>query len=258
MLPSFCKCIWFIGVHIFLQFWGWDNCCDEKCTLHILYSKAAFSFTPLTISLDRNTSILELWNWSLTKSFALYFEAMHQGSRHPRIQDVPLDRWSISLLDRESDPRTLRSFASYSDTLRSLYSDAAVAAPGTACTRHPALPLLWLSRPLYFWRLGLPFERDVPRLFLVVLFLWYKYIDVNVALLGKGGSEPRKEAAKALTAASHDINIILFWLELLLQVWLPDCTGWQLSANANVRYMVVANVRYMGVANVCLENVSQY
>ena len=163
-------------------------------------------------------------------------------------------RWSISL----SDPRTLRSFASYSDTLRSLYSDAAVAAPGTACTRHPAGPLLWLSRPLYFWRLGLPFERDVPRLFLVVLFLWYKYIDVNVALLGKGGSEPRKEAAKALTAASHDINIILFWLELLLQVWLPDCTGWQLSANANVRYMVVANVRYMGVANVCLENVSQY
>ena len=140
-------------------------------------------------------------------------------------------RWSISL----SDPRTLRSFASYSDTLRSLYSDAAVAAPGTACTRHPAGPLLWLSRPLYFWRLGLPFERDVPRLVLVVLFLWYKYIDVNVALLGKGGSEPRKEAAKALTAASHDINIILFWPELLLQLWLPHGTGWLLSANANVR-----------------------
>ena len=97
MLPSFCKCIWFIGVHIFLQFWGWDNCCDEKCTLHILYSKAAFSFTPLTISLDRNTSILELWNWSLTKSFALYFEAMHQGSRHLRIQDVPLVHISLGI-----------------------------------------------------------------------------------------------------------------------------------------------------------------
>ena len=57
-------------VHILLQFWGRDNCYDEKCKLHILYSKAAFSITPLTISLDRNTSILELWNWSLTKSFA--------------------------------------------------------------------------------------------------------------------------------------------------------------------------------------------
>ena len=172
MLPSFCKCISFFGinpkktwVHILLQFWGRDNCCDEKCKLHILYSKAAFSITPLTISLDRNTSILELWNWSLTKSFALYFEAMHQGSRHPRIQDVPLVHISL-----ESDPRTLGSFASYSDTLRSLYSDAAVAAPGTACTRHKAVPLLWLSRLLYFWRLGLPFERDVPRLSLVVLF----------------------------------------------------------------------------------------
>ena len=82
-------------VHILLQFWGRYNCCDEKCTLHILYSKAAFSITPLTISLDRNASILELWNWSLTKSFALYFEAMHQGSRHPRIQYVPLVHISL-------------------------------------------------------------------------------------------------------------------------------------------------------------------
>ena len=71
----------------------------------------------------------------------------------------------------------------------------------------------------------MPFERDVPRLFLDVLFLWYKYIDVNVALLGKEGYEPTKEATKVLTEASHDIHIILFWLELLLQLWVPHCTG---------------------------------
>ena len=55
--------------------------------------------------------------------------------------------------------------------------------------------------------------------FLLSFFPWYKYIDVNVALLGKEGYEPTKEAAKVLTVASHDIHIILFWLELLLQLW---------------------------------------
>ena len=162
--------------------------------------------------------------------------------------------WSISLLGRESDPRTLRSFASYSDTLRSLFSDAAVAAPGTACTactRHSAVPLLWLSRLLYFWRLGLPFERDVPRLFLVVLFRWYKYIDVNVALLGKEGCEPTKEAAKVLTVASHDIHIILFWLELLLQLWVPLCTGSLLSAYANVRIWQMSDVWGWQMSDIC-------
>ena len=173
--------------------------------------------------------------------------------------------WSISLLDRESDPRTLGSFASYSDTLRSLYSDAAVAAPGTACTRHQALPLLWLSRPLYFWRLGLPFERDVPRLFLVVLFslvqvYWCKCSSTWKGRIwaNEGGSQSPDRGfswysyysllARTFAAA---VGASLHWLTAVCQRKCPNL------GVANVRYTMVANVRSIMVANVRLENVSQ-
>ena len=147
---------------------------------------------------------------------------MHQGSRHLRIQDVLLVHISLGSGIGST------YFEELCLVLR--YFEELVLRCSCGCTGHrmhqassPAAALTLSA--LVLLTAGLPFERDVPRLVLVVLFLWYKYIDVNVALLGKGGSEPRKEAAKALTAASHDINIILFWLELLLQVWLPHCTG---------------------------------
>ena len=219
-------------MQILLQFWGRYNCCDEKCTLHILYSKAAFSITPLTISLDRNASILELWNWSLTKSFALYFEAMHQGSRHLRIQDVPLVHISLGSGIGST------YFGELCLVLR--YFEELVLRCSCGCTGHrmhqasSRAAALTLSA-LVLLTAGLALWEGCPSPLSCCPFFWSKYFDVNVALLEKEGSEPRKEAAKVLTAASHDIYIILFWLELLLQLWVPHCTGWLLSANANVR-----------------------